>query len=474
MAFNGSGTFSLIAGNPVVTGTVISSTWANNTLTDIASNGLSNCLTKDGQTTPTANIPLGGFKITGLAAGTSATDAANISQIQNSKGTLLSTVAGTNTITAQATPTLTAYASGQEFSFVVANTNTGATTINIDSLGAKNIFARGVALGGNELFATALYKIVYDGTQFNLLGSLPITDTNPIAKGSSDATKQVRFEVDGLTTATTRVMTVPDKDITLAGIVDIVSVVGLIRNPKMSVTAASATATFTADEIILETALGGTPYRASSYSQAVNLGTTGAGGMDTGAAPATGFVSLYAIVKADGTKNILACNVTTSSANIYGGANMPTGYIASALIAIWPTNGSSQFVPGYITEPNGRKFNYQTFSSIFTATADKSTLTSQSISGAVPSAAKTASALLGTSTTSANFKCAAAGDGTGTGGKVAAATATSTTTSLIGGSAALAGQHVMLDIPLITAQTMYVATISGASTNAMYITDFTW
>jgi hypothetical protein len=64
----------LPAGNPVVTGTTISSTWANNTLSDIAT-ALTQSLAKDGQTTPTANIPLGGFKITGLGAPTTAGDA---------------------------------------------------------------------------------------------------------------------------------------------------------------------------------------------------------------------------------------------------------------------------------------------------------------------------------------------------------------------------------------------------------------
>lgn len=57
MAFNGSGTYSLYAtGNPVITGTTISSTWANNTLNDIAT-GLTTCITKNGQTTTTAVIP---------------------------------------------------------------------------------------------------------------------------------------------------------------------------------------------------------------------------------------------------------------------------------------------------------------------------------------------------------------------------------------------------------------------------------
>lgn len=45
--------------------------------------------------------------------------------------------------------------------------------------------------------------------------SAPFTDTIAIVKGSSDATKKVRLEVDGLTTATTRVLTVPDADMTL-------------------------------------------------------------------------------------------------------------------------------------------------------------------------------------------------------------------------------------------------------------------
>jgi len=51
------GTFSLYStGNPVVTGTVISTSWANNTLDDIAT-GLSTCMLKDGTQTQTAPIP---------------------------------------------------------------------------------------------------------------------------------------------------------------------------------------------------------------------------------------------------------------------------------------------------------------------------------------------------------------------------------------------------------------------------------
>lgn len=42
-----------------------------------------------------------------------------------------------------------------------------------------------------------------------------LADTYPIVSGSSDKTKKLRFEVDGLTTGTTRVVTMPDTDINL-------------------------------------------------------------------------------------------------------------------------------------------------------------------------------------------------------------------------------------------------------------------
>lgn len=62
MSRNGSGTYTLPAGNPVVTGTTISSTWANTTLTDVA-NALTGSLAADGQTTATGNLNMGTFQV---------------------------------------------------------------------------------------------------------------------------------------------------------------------------------------------------------------------------------------------------------------------------------------------------------------------------------------------------------------------------------------------------------------------------
>ncbi len=80
MSFNGAGTFSLPAGNPVVTNTTVSSTVHNNTMTEIAS-GLSNAICKDGQTTITGNLPMAGYKFTGLGAGATTGDSLRYEQV---------------------------------------------------------------------------------------------------------------------------------------------------------------------------------------------------------------------------------------------------------------------------------------------------------------------------------------------------------------------------------------------------------
>lgn len=163
------GTYSLPAGNPVVTGTTISTTWANTTLSDIGTE-ITNSLPRDGTAPPTANIPMGNFKLTGIGAATAASDVPQYAQIQTGLPQYLTGVAGTDTITASlSTPTLTAYATANTFRFIAANTNTGAATININALGAKAITKNGTtALAAGDLVANAAYQIFYDGTRFQL------------------------------------------------------------------------------------------------------------------------------------------------------------------------------------------------------------------------------------------------------------------------------------------------------------------
>lgn len=213
------GVFTLFAtGNPVVTGTSISSTWANSTLSDIAT-GLSTAILKDGTQTITANIPTSGFKFTGLGSGTAATDSATVGQVQSNVLSYLTAVAGTNTITATATPAATLVV-GQRYFFIASGTNTTATTLQIGANSAGAIQSNGAALAGGEIQSGYVIEVFVSAATpvFQLVSTgqiLPGLDTLPIVHGSADATKKVRLEVDGLTTATTRVLTMLDADFSL-------------------------------------------------------------------------------------------------------------------------------------------------------------------------------------------------------------------------------------------------------------------
>lgn len=176
-------------------------------------------------------------------------------------------------------------------------------------------------------------------------------------------------------------------------------VVGAARNVKMSISAPSASATLTADQIVLGVALSGQLFRLSGFNKTINLATVGAGGMDTGAAPTSGSVAIYAIYNpTTGVSALLARNSTSGPApEIYGGANMPAGFTASALVSSWRTNPAGLLVIG---EQTDRTVNITTVSPLSTAVQQVS-YTSLSISGSVPSNAKTISGVLavGSSTT---------------------------------------------------------------------------
>lgn len=87
MSRNGSGTYSLPVGNPVVTGTTITSTWANTTLTDIAS-ALTDSLAADGQTTASGNLNMGTNRIVNTADPTNAQDVATKNYVDTYVGAL--------------------------------------------------------------------------------------------------------------------------------------------------------------------------------------------------------------------------------------------------------------------------------------------------------------------------------------------------------------------------------------------------
>jgi hypothetical protein len=111
MPFNGAGTFTRIYSwvTDAANGIFVSSTRTDADTNDIAT-GLSNVICKDGQSTPTANIPMGGFKITGLGLGTATTDAARVDNANASVCEFrLTLTSGTPVTTADVTGAATVY-----------------------------------------------------------------------------------------------------------------------------------------------------------------------------------------------------------------------------------------------------------------------------------------------------------------------------------------------------------------------------
>lgn len=88
MSRNGSGTYNLPSGNPVVTGTTITSTWANTTLSDIG-NALTGSVAADGQTPMSGSLNMGNNQITNAADPTTAQSVATKAYVDSAGGLAL-------------------------------------------------------------------------------------------------------------------------------------------------------------------------------------------------------------------------------------------------------------------------------------------------------------------------------------------------------------------------------------------------
>jgi hypothetical protein len=102
MPFNGTGTFDSLPAPtfPPISGNVISSAYFIANMDDVFT-GLSNCVTRDGQSPATNNLPMGGHKLTGLEAGTVSGDSARYDELaaettraEGAEATLTTNLAG--------------------------------------------------------------------------------------------------------------------------------------------------------------------------------------------------------------------------------------------------------------------------------------------------------------------------------------------------------------------------------------------
>jgi len=159
MSWNGSGTYILPpAFSPEVNGTTIDATRYNGLTTDVAG-GISACLAKNGENVPTANLPMAGFKFTGLGEGTAIGQALTYNQ---TAAALLGGALGvTGLITATA-----GVAGALNGSIGATTPSTGAfTTLSasgaVSGVGFSNYLAAPPAIGGTTPAAGTFTSLTY-------------------------------------------------------------------------------------------------------------------------------------------------------------------------------------------------------------------------------------------------------------------------------------------------------------------------
>lgn len=171
MPRDGTGQYNLPT-SAVVTNTPISSTDENTTRTDIAT-ALTNSIAKDGQTIPTANLPMGTYKHTNVGTATAANEYATLGQTQAQAFLWGGTAGGTaNAITLALAPAITTYSAGLTISFLTgAAANSGAVTLAVNGLAALAVNKGNgtVALAAGDLPALHRVTVQYDGTRFVLV-----------------------------------------------------------------------------------------------------------------------------------------------------------------------------------------------------------------------------------------------------------------------------------------------------------------
>ena len=292
MSYNGSGTFQInTSGQPVVAGTVISSTAFNALTADLAT-GLSTAITKDGQTTTTARIPFAAGINSSLTTDSSSTTTGSII-----------TAGGVGIV---------------KNLYVGANTNIAGTlgVTGVATFSAAPIYS---SLTASSAVATdaskALVSVTNTGTGNNVLATSP-TLVTPVL-GAASATS-----------------------ITVAA--------GAVGTPSITTTGDTNTGIFFPAADTIAFAEGGAEVARFDSSGNLGIGASPSYRLDVNA---TSFIAASVSTSNSGAGNIRIADASTTSASApYIGSvgnNLTFGRIGTAEYARIDSSGNFQFNSGY-------------------------------------------------------------------------------------------------------------------------------
>jgi len=188
MSRNGSGTYTLPAGNPVVTNTTISSTWANSTLTDIAS-ALTGSVAADGQTPITGSLNLNSNKIINLATPTLDTDGATKLYVDTADALALLKANNLSDV-ANATTSRTNLSAAKSGANSDITSITGLTTALAASQGGTGLTSAGAS--GNVLVSNGTTWTSASGNVRGGITTVTLSTASPSATLTSASNQYIR------------------------------------------------------------------------------------------------------------------------------------------------------------------------------------------------------------------------------------------------------------------------------------------
>lgn len=221
--------------------------------------------------------------------------------------TAISTTGSANAYVLTYSPAPTALVTGQVYPAIANFSNTGSATLNINSLGAKNITKNGTtALASGDIASGQVFLAVYDGTEFQLVTPTPQT-------------------------------AVPIYQSAIAGLLP-TAVSGTSTTAAVTISAGQATDSTDAQVIT-----------SAGHSWTVSNGNAANGYQGGTTLPNSSTIHFYEIWGSSGEASFASTSLTPT---------LPTGYTYYRRIFSIPTNSSGALLPGTTIETAGGALTY--------------------------------------------------------------------------------------------------------------------
>jgi len=174
MARDGSGTFSLLvsmSANESAGLNIISS--AFDTMMDDVASAITDSIDRDGQSDPTGNLAMAGFRHTGVGSAAAANEYLRTDQYQQGNTVFASaSTSATNAYGVSLVPAITTYTEGLTILFRPDETNTGSANLHADGVSAARLTkGANTTLASGDVVANGLYMAVYSSGNFKLTNS---------------------------------------------------------------------------------------------------------------------------------------------------------------------------------------------------------------------------------------------------------------------------------------------------------------